>query len=218
MIEDMDCKVSESMDASFPADDNDENSLGDFECNICFELVQSPIVTLCGHLYCWPCLYQWLQVHSYSHECPVCKAIIEEDKLVPIYGRGKGRSDSKPRQIPGLDIPDRPVGQRPPTAPPVEINYFRQDELDTMPAPRFGNLTLSALLGIIPAFFTWQVNGVNDATVYGATTGVPYVFSSSFHGGYGHGFHHYSPQAEGKQFLKIFVLLLGSFFILRLIW
>ena len=29
-----------------------------FECNICLELASSPVVTLCGHLYCWPCLYR----------------------------------------------------------------------------------------------------------------------------------------------------------------
>ncbi len=29
-----------------------------FECNICYDLAQSPVVTMCGHLYCWPCLYR----------------------------------------------------------------------------------------------------------------------------------------------------------------
>lgn len=32
-----------------------------FSCNICFEAVQEPVVTQCGHLYCWPCLYRWLE-------------------------------------------------------------------------------------------------------------------------------------------------------------
>ncbi|KAL5704878.1 RING-type E3 ubiquitin transferase [Ranunculus cassubicifolius] len=62
------------------------NDTGNFECNICFELAQDPIVTLCGHLYCWPCLYKWLHIHSHCQECPVCKALIQEEKLVPLYG------------------------------------------------------------------------------------------------------------------------------------
>ena len=30
-----------------------------FSCNICFEDVNEPVVTRCGHLYCWPCLFRW---------------------------------------------------------------------------------------------------------------------------------------------------------------
>lgn len=29
-----------------------------FECNICFDAARDPVVTQCGHLYCWPCLHQ----------------------------------------------------------------------------------------------------------------------------------------------------------------
>ena len=29
-----------------------------FACNICLELARDPVVTLCGHLHCWPCLYR----------------------------------------------------------------------------------------------------------------------------------------------------------------
>ncbi len=33
-----------------------------FVCAICLETVSDePVVTQCGHLYCWPCLYQWLR-------------------------------------------------------------------------------------------------------------------------------------------------------------
>lgn len=32
-----------------------------FVCAICLDTVSDePVVTKCGHLYCWPCLYQWL--------------------------------------------------------------------------------------------------------------------------------------------------------------
>ncbi|KAK2978347.1 hypothetical protein RJ640_016449 [Escallonia rubra] len=124
---------------------------------------------------------------------PLCKSLIQEEKLVPIYGRGKSSSDLESRSvIPALDIPNRPAGQRPETAPTPEINYFRQEEVGQLggfmqitPA-RFGSSTLSALLNCVPSYLSLQVHGFHDATVYGATTGVPYPFFSSLHGGYGH--------------------------------
>ncbi|KAF2283617.1 hypothetical protein GH714_012287 [Hevea brasiliensis] len=79
---------------------NNANDAGDFECNICFELAQDPIVTLCGHLFCWPCLYRWLHHHSHSQECPVCKALIQEENLVPLYGRGKTQTDPRAKSYP----------------------------------------------------------------------------------------------------------------------
>jgi len=59
-----------------------------FECNICLTAAQKPVVTLCGHLYCWPCLYKWLN-HSKKGECPVCKGGVTTNNVIPIYGRGR---------------------------------------------------------------------------------------------------------------------------------
>lgn len=221
---DMDYRAGGSLGALHSADMNSDS--GDFECNICFELAQDPIVTLCGHLYCWPCLYEWLQVHSHSHECPICKALIEEHKLVPIYGRGKASSDPRSRLRPGINIPKRPVGQRPQTAPAVDMDYLRHDEFDSigglmsmpMPSARFENSTLSALVGAIPALFSLNnVHGFHDATVYGATSGVPYLFSGSFHGGYAHGFHHSNHLDWTKFFMKVLFLIAGFLLIVSLI-
>ncbi|KAK6136813.1 hypothetical protein DH2020_029448 [Rehmannia glutinosa] len=138
----MDCGIDSSMDAYSSADTVCDT--GNFECHICFELAQEPIVTLCGHLYCWPCLYQWLQLHSHSHECPVCKAIVQEEKLIPIYGRGKANCDRDLDHCQELAF---------------RIDQWGRD--------------LKLL----------HVHGFHDATVYGSTSGVPYLFSSSFHGG-----------------------------------
>ncbi|KAL3814161.1 hypothetical protein ACJIZ3_015429 [Penstemon smallii] len=211
------------MDASYSADITSDEA--NFECNICFELAQEPIVTLCGHLYCWPCLYQWLQVHSHSLECPLCKSIVQEDKLVPIYGRGKTNWEPKHRLMSGITIPNRPMGQRPQTAPRVDINYVQPNELDElgfmpMAAARFGHMTLSTIFGALPAIFSFQFHGFQDATVYGATSGVPYLFSSSFHGGYIHGFNHYhSVPLDWKPIAsKIIFVLISCFVLLHLIF
>lgn len=41
------------------AEDNEEKEeAGEFECNICFDQPSQPVVTSCGHLYCWGCIYR----------------------------------------------------------------------------------------------------------------------------------------------------------------
>lgn len=84
-----------------------------FSCNICYELASEPVVTLCGHLYCWPCLFRWLQVQTNCRTCPVCKAGVDRDKVIPVYGRG-GNEDPRAKTIENSQIvPSRPTGQRP---------------------------------------------------------------------------------------------------------
>lgn len=92
------------------------NTSNGFDCNICLEFVQDPVVTLCGHLYCWPCIYKWIQANSISNEdseqqpqCPVCKAEVSTSAVVPLYGRGKDIISSG-QEVPdcGISIPERP--------------------------------------------------------------------------------------------------------------
>uniref|UniRef100_A0A5S6QIC8 Tyrosine-protein kinase n=1 Tax=Trichuris muris TaxID=70415 RepID=A0A5S6QIC8_TRIMR len=78
-----------------------------FECNICLECAREPVLSECGHMFCWPCLYQWLEARPRNPICPVCKAAIGKDKITPVYGRGG--CDSDPRQ---KGIPPRPQGRR----------------------------------------------------------------------------------------------------------
>ncbi|KAL9265156.1 E3 ubiquitin-protein ligase RMA1-like protein [Drosera capensis] len=83
-----------------------------FNCSICFESAYEPVVTLCGHLFCWACIFKWLRLRSTepAQTCPVCKANISESLLVPLYGRGGSRDDSG-SGITNLDlsIPPRPT-------------------------------------------------------------------------------------------------------------
>ncbi|KAE8679882.1 RNF185 protein [Hibiscus syriacus] len=204
---------------------NANGDAGNFECNICFDLAQDPIVTLCGHLFCWPCLYKWLHVHSRSHECPVCKALVEEEKLVPLYGRGKSSTDPRSKSIPGVNIPNRPAGQRPETAPPPDPNQFPQNGFGFMGglggfggfAPvttaRFGNFTLSAAFGgLLPSLFNLQGHGFPEAAMFGPAAG----FQHSYHGGHAHGYHHHHHHhhhhrtAQGQQdhYLKMLFLVI----------
>uniref|UniRef100_A0A8C5L7U1 E3 ubiquitin-protein ligase RNF n=1 Tax=Jaculus jaculus TaxID=51337 RepID=A0A8C5L7U1_JACJA len=75
-----------------------------FECNICLDTAKDAVISLCGHLFCWPCLHHWLETRPNLQVCPVCKA----DKVIPLYGRG-----STGQQDPREKTPPRPQGQRP---------------------------------------------------------------------------------------------------------
>lgn len=67
-----------------------------FECAICLDFVKEPVVSLCGHLFCWPCLHTWLETRPNRQFCPVCKAAISRDKVVPLYS-GRGGNQEDPR-------------------------------------------------------------------------------------------------------------------------
>jgi|UniRef100_A0A8J9X766 hypothetical protein len=85
-----------------------------FSCNICLEAVTAPVVTQCGHLYCWSCLYRWLEpgmvpgerqaltgmvrygpIDETRRVCPVCKAPCSVPTIVPIYVRNEPTSPNK---------------------------------------------------------------------------------------------------------------------------
>ncbi|CAL1396260.1 unnamed protein product [Linum trigynum] len=212
---------------SFASSSNNSNGdAGNFECNICFELAQDPIVTLCGHLFCWPCLYKWLHFHSQCRECPVCKALVEEEKLVPLYGRGKTSTDPRSKSIPGVNIPNRPAGQRPETAPPPEPNnHFAQHGFGfmggfaPMATARFGSFTLSAAFaGLIPSLFNLPGHGFPDAAMYGAASGFPYGFTNSFHGGHAHMYPPDHGQGQQDVNLKRLLFLIAFCVLLALLW
>ena len=59
-----------------------------FECNICLDVARDAVISMCGHLFCWPCLHQWLETRPNRKICPVCKAGISKEKVIPLYGRG----------------------------------------------------------------------------------------------------------------------------------
>ncbi|XP_051144300.1 E3 ubiquitin-protein ligase RMA3-like [Andrographis paniculata] len=178
----MDCGIIESWDASH------SDELANFECNICFELPREPIVTLCGHLYCWPCLVQWLRLHSKYHECPICKSRVHEEELIPIYGRGKPKHDPRSRSVSGINITNQETWQQMPQTPyAVAYSSPEDDELDPilrlmpMAAARFGHTLLSAL------FEALQFRELSEADMYGSTD---LFFHSSIQGDIVRGEHH----------------------------
>ncbi|KAL4343520.1 hypothetical protein AHAS_Ahas11G0086600 [Arachis hypogaea] len=209
---------------------NGSNDAGDFECNICFDLAQDPVITLCGHLFCWPCLYMWLHHHSQCQECPVCKALVQEEKLVPLYGRGKAQTDPRTKSYPGMEVPRRPSGQRPetePQPPPQQpgpnlfgnYGFGLMGGFIPMATATFGNFTLStAFGGFIPSLLNIQFQPFHDATVYGTTSGYPFGFTSH-QGGNPRGFTQAATRQELRpedNALKNLLLLIGCLFVTNL--
>ncbi|CAJ1070548.1 E3 ubiquitin-protein ligase RNF185 [Xyrichtys novacula] len=91
------------------ADSGNQDST--FECNICLDTAKDAVISLCGHLFCADYAFlctQWLETRPNRQVCPVCKAGISRDKVIPLYGRGStGQQDPRER------TPPRPQGQRP---------------------------------------------------------------------------------------------------------
>ncbi|ORY96140.1 hypothetical protein BCR43DRAFT_491133 [Syncephalastrum racemosum] len=140
------------------------NGGGFYECNICFDTATHPVLTVCGHLFCWSCLAQWLHAQARNPTCPVCKAGCGKDKVIPVYGRGREEKD--PRLDPS--IPTRPAGQRPaplrdPNTPASSI--FGQPLRGA--AYTAGNVSISAGIGLFPFGVTFNIPTNNATGVHG---------------------------------------------------
>lgn len=197
---------------------SDGNEAADFECNICFELAQDPVITLCGHLYCWPCLYKWLKGHSQSHECPVCKALIDEEKAIPLYGRGKTPLDPRSKPVPGVETPNRPAGQR------TDSIHFSDNNLAGLvmglmagflpvASANFSNFGMSAGFGgLVFPFFSIQLNGISNANGGGGSSGYNYGYANGSFRGSERGWNREASQDdENLKKILIVVLLLVLF-------
>lgn len=137
---------------------DDASSDTTFECNVCFDVPRDPVVTPCGHLYCWPCLYRWMGVHADSPECPVCKAGVDKTTVIPIYGRGRSQADDpRLRPLPDdEDVPPRPSGHRaPPLRQRINTPYVHHTfGINAYP----GNYEFSfSNFGLFPSIFGLQI-------------------------------------------------------------
>jgi len=119
-----------------------------FECNICLDTASDPVVTMCGHFYCWPCIAMWLER---SDQCPVCKSVISKEKIIPVYARGAERKDPREK-----DIPHRPAGHR--EEPSPQSRRQRRSPW---------NFESSFNFGLFPGFsFTFSNGGLNQGNPF----------------------------------------------------
>ncbi|KAF7457894.1 E3 ubiquitin-protein ligase RNF5 [Cryptosporidium felis] len=114
----------EQSDHTYNSSEQPKN-LTTFECNICFENAHEPIVTRCGHLYCWSCISSWLD-RGYG-DCPVCKAGVDPENVIPLYGRGNESCDPRKKTKPRPKAERPEVRQRNPAS--ERSRNFRNSEL-----------------------------------------------------------------------------------------
>ncbi|XP_010520912.1 PREDICTED: E3 ubiquitin-protein ligase RMA3 [Tarenaya hassleriana] len=143
-----------------------------FDCNICLDTAHDPVVTLCGHLFCWPCIYKWFHVQTSSvssdqqQNCPVCKATISIGSLVPLYGRGMSSSTFAPKkQDPeNMIIPRRPsptaLNNLTTSAPALNPNLQPPQSLQHSPRHNGGSFTTMETTDLANAVMTSFVNPV----------------------------------------------------------
>ncbi|KAM7498135.1 hypothetical protein LguiA_022549 [Lonicera macranthoides] len=177
-------------------DESEINLTGGFDCNICLDLVHDPVVTLCGHLYCWPCIYKWIHFQTVSSDnldkqppqCPVCKDEVSQETLVPLYGRGQTKPSKGKAPHLGLVIPRRPPSPRcgfntllmsPTTAGPRPAQQLHHRDYPHEPQPyspsRGGydsmpllNLggTVAPTVGMFGEMVYARIFGNNETTLY----------------------------------------------------
>ena len=73
------------------------------ECPICLKNARLPVVTKCGHIFCWECIRIWIKQKD-RLDCPICKKKIELEEVIKLY--------SGDNQVKSGEVDDRPQPKR----------------------------------------------------------------------------------------------------------
>lgn len=124
-----------------------------FICNVCLDITtKDPVVTQCGHLYCWPCLYRWLNTRHAT--CPVCKAAVTKENVIPLFIRGNEQDPRASSSSAGVstDVPSRPAARRPDPHAASDGTPLLSNNNNA----EYGSITQTGAMGYFPSLFGLQ--------------------------------------------------------------
>ena len=61
-------------------------------CSLCKDSLKSPIVTKCGHIFCYSCVFNHLKTNKL---CPICHKEINIESLTPVFGHSIESNNSE---------------------------------------------------------------------------------------------------------------------------
>lgn len=127
-----------------------------FDCNICLDMARDPVLTCCGHLFCWSCFYQLPYAYCNVKECPACNGEVTDASIIPIYGNGNSNDLQKLKsKESGLKVPPRPLARRiesvrqqlinrRPVSTPIEVRIQQFNSIVDAARHQTGSLDLGA--------------------------------------------------------------------------
>ncbi|KAH9410639.1 hypothetical protein HK407_12g17700 [Ordospora pajunii] len=95
---------SHGMHGDLDAESGVQYEAGQYACSICYLSPEDPVVTFCGHLYCWGCIYAWSQSVGGCRLCPVCRSKMSIEEVIPVLSVSSKRRCGR--------IPPKPVNGR----------------------------------------------------------------------------------------------------------
>ncbi|XP_016948798.1 uncharacterized protein LOC108023684 [Drosophila biarmipes] len=113
--------------------------LAPFTCNECHQYVRGGVITICGHLFCWTCL--WPKVAEIRFpRCPLCRRrlVLYED-IVPFHGEGPQAAEADNDVLAEPGAVPRPTGLY--LCDAKIPNWFVVDDPKDTPRPAFDQHT-----------------------------------------------------------------------------
>jgi len=85
------------------------------KCNICHSDAFNSVLILCGHAFCWSCIYQWFETQTRNlreSSCPVCGSFASKTECIPIYNTFENANLTDLDGNNNPEIPERPMAPR----------------------------------------------------------------------------------------------------------